>query len=43
MVFLLGSHLFVIAYEEPALRTKFGAEYDGYCARVHRWLPTSIT
>jgi protein-S-isoprenylcysteine O-methyltransferase Ste14 len=43
MAFLLGTHLFVIAYEEPALRTKFGPEYDRYCAQVHRWLPTSIT
>jgi protein-S-isoprenylcysteine O-methyltransferase Ste14 len=40
MALLLVTHLFVIAYEEPTLRVKFGAEYEGYCARVHRWLPT---
>jgi protein-S-isoprenylcysteine O-methyltransferase Ste14 len=32
-------HLFVIAYEEPTLRQKFGAEYLQYCARVRRWIP----
>ena len=30
---------FVLAYEERALRSAFGAEYDAYCARVPRWLP----
>jgi len=32
-------HLFVIAYEEPHLKRVFGAEYEEYCRRVHRWLP----
>lgn len=32
-------HLFVMFYEEPALRRKFGDEYEAYCRRVHRWLP----
>jgi protein-S-isoprenylcysteine O-methyltransferase Ste14 len=31
--------LFVSLYEEPALRRKFGAEYDEYCRRVPRWAP----
>ena len=35
----LGSHLFVIAYEEPKLRCTFGPEYERFCAGVHRWLP----
>jgi protein-S-isoprenylcysteine O-methyltransferase Ste14 len=30
---------FVLFYEEPALRRRFGLEYDGYCRRVPRWLP----
>lgn len=30
---------FVLLYEEPALRRKFGAEYDEYCRTVPRWLP----
>jgi protein-S-isoprenylcysteine O-methyltransferase Ste14 len=32
-------HLFVVFYEEPTLRGKFGAEYEEYCRRVPRWLP----
>ena len=32
-------HLFVLLYEEPTLREKFGAPYEDYCRRVPRWLP----
>jgi protein-S-isoprenylcysteine O-methyltransferase Ste14 len=32
-------NLFVIAYEEPTLRRRFGAEYEAYVRRVHRWIP----
>lgn len=32
-------HLFVVLYEEPALRRTFGEEFDAYCRRVPRWLP----
>jgi protein-S-isoprenylcysteine O-methyltransferase Ste14 len=32
-------HIAVIAYEEPTLRHSYGAEYEGYCANVPRWLP----
>ncbi len=35
----LGVHLFVIVYEEPTLRKKFGAEYEDYCRNVRRWVP----
>ena len=35
----LGVHLFVIFYEEPTLRKKFGAEYEDYCRHVRRWWP----
>lgn len=35
----LGWHLFVVLYEEPTLRRRFGAAYDEYRARVPRWLP----
>jgi protein-S-isoprenylcysteine O-methyltransferase Ste14 len=35
----LGVHLFVVFYEEPTLRKKFGAEYEGYCRNVRRWWP----
>ena len=37
--FFAGVSLFVLLYEEPALRGKFGAEYEEYCRRVPRWLP----
>jgi protein-S-isoprenylcysteine O-methyltransferase Ste14 len=36
---LLGFHLFVTLYEEPALRRRFGASYEDYCRTVPRWLP----
>jgi protein-S-isoprenylcysteine O-methyltransferase Ste14 len=39
-LFVLASHLFVVCYEEPALRRTFGQEYDAYCGRVRRWWPT---
>lgn len=35
----LGVHLFVLFYEEPTLRRKFGADYEAYCRNVRRWLP----
>ncbi|HUB83800.1 MAG TPA: isoprenylcysteine carboxylmethyltransferase family protein [Bryobacteraceae bacterium] len=38
MVWLLV-HLFVLVYEEPALRRTFGAEYQEFCAKVPRWIP----
>src|SRR6201996_7649685 len=36
---VLGVHLFVMFYEEPTLRGKFGAEYEEYCRNVRRWIP----
>jgi protein-S-isoprenylcysteine O-methyltransferase Ste14 len=35
----VGFHVFVVLYEEPALRRRFGAEYEAYCRRVPRWWP----
>lgn len=37
--FWLILHLFVMLYEEPTLRDKFGADYEEYCRRVWRWIP----
>lgn len=37
---LLVVNLFVIGYEEPALRRRFGASYVRYTERVGRWLPS---
>ncbi len=31
--------LFVVFYEEPTLRKKFGTDYEEYCRNVHRWRP----
>jgi protein-S-isoprenylcysteine O-methyltransferase Ste14 len=33
-------HLFVVGYEEPALRDTFGDPYVRYCKQVQRWWPT---
>jgi protein-S-isoprenylcysteine O-methyltransferase Ste14 len=35
----LAVHLFVLFYEEPTLRGKFGADYEQYCRNVDRWRP----
>jgi protein-S-isoprenylcysteine O-methyltransferase Ste14 len=35
----IGVHIFVILYEEPILKRKFGAAYEDYCQRVPRWIP----
>ena len=35
----LAFHLFVVLYEEPALRGRFGEQYASYCRRVPRWIP----
>jgi len=35
----LGVHLFVVFYEEPTLRGKFGKDYEEYRRHVRRWWP----
>jgi protein-S-isoprenylcysteine O-methyltransferase Ste14 len=35
----LVCHLFVVLYEEPNLRRRFGAAYDEYRRSAGRWLP----
>ena len=32
-------HSFVVGYEEPGLRARFGAPYEDYLKRVPRWIP----
>jgi len=32
-------HLFVVFYEEPTLRKKFGSSYEDYYREVRRWIP----
>lgn len=36
VIFILF-HLFVLFYEEPHLRRKYGKPYEEYCKRVPRW------
>jgi protein-S-isoprenylcysteine O-methyltransferase Ste14 len=38
-VFFACVNLFVIGYEEPALRARFGESYDEYRRHVRRWIP----
>jgi protein-S-isoprenylcysteine O-methyltransferase Ste14 len=35
----IGVHSFVVLYEEPTLKRKFGAAYEDYLKRVPRWIP----
>lgn len=32
-------HVFVLTYEEPMLRRRFGPDYLAYCKAVPRWIP----
>ncbi len=38
-IFFVVSHLFVVYYEEPALKRKFGEAYVSYNQTVNRWWP----
>jgi protein-S-isoprenylcysteine O-methyltransferase Ste14 len=40
VVVAVAFDLFIRFYEEPHLRKVFGAEYEEYCRRVRRWLPS---
>jgi len=37
--FITLAHLFVLVYEEPALKAQFGESYSEYKRSVNRWLP----
>lgn len=39
MIVFLAFHVFVIYYEEPNLKRKFGASYESYLKKVPRWIP----
>ena len=39
LAFFFIAHIFVVAYEEPALTARFGASYLNYKTSVQRWLP----
>jgi protein-S-isoprenylcysteine O-methyltransferase Ste14 len=38
----VGYHFVVRYYEEPALSSRFGQQYEQYCRAVPRWLPRLI-
>jgi len=40
VVWFVWVNVFVIAYEEPSLRRRFGASYEEYTRRVGRWIPS---
>ena len=40
-VFISLAYLFVVFYEEPALRRQFGESYERYLRTVGRWIPRS--
>jgi protein-S-isoprenylcysteine O-methyltransferase Ste14 len=39
LVFWGCAHLFVLYYEEPTLKKKFGLSYENYLLAIPRWLP----
>ena len=39
LVFFLAVNLFVMFYEEPNLRARFGESYERYTQQVGRWVP----
>ncbi|HWC19360.1 MAG TPA: isoprenylcysteine carboxylmethyltransferase family protein [Terriglobales bacterium] len=36
---IVAVNIFILAYEEPILKRKFGGDYEKYCRNVHRWMP----
>ncbi len=41
IVWFVAANLFVLGYEEPALRRQFGSDYERYASTVGRWFPKS--
>jgi len=39
LTFSILTHLFIVFYEEPTLRKKFGASYEEYYRSIPRWIP----
>jgi protein-S-isoprenylcysteine O-methyltransferase Ste14 len=38
-VLWMSFQIFVLSYEEPSLRRRYGEQYDKYCTAVRRWWP----
>jgi protein-S-isoprenylcysteine O-methyltransferase Ste14 len=41
VIWFVAVNLFVMGYEEPTLRRRFGESYERYTRDVRRWLPRS--
>ncbi|HKG52723.1 MAG TPA: isoprenylcysteine carboxylmethyltransferase family protein [Anaerolineales bacterium] len=39
LCYAIAFHILIVVFEEPILRTKFGAVYEEYLNQVPRWLP----
>lgn len=39
IAFFFGEYFFIIRAEEDFLRSRFGAVFDDYCAKVPKWVP----
>lgn len=39
ILWILSANIFIIYFEEPSLRKRFGSTYDNYCKTVMRWTP----
>ncbi len=39
IVWFIAANVFVLGYEEPTLRRRFGSSYERYTQEVGRWLP----
>jgi protein-S-isoprenylcysteine O-methyltransferase Ste14 len=35
----IGVHIFIVLYEEPTLKKRFGTAYEDYLQQVPRWIP----
>jgi protein-S-isoprenylcysteine O-methyltransferase Ste14 len=43
VIWFVAVNLFVIGYEEPTLRRRFGDSYERYTRQVGRWIPTFLS
>jgi len=39
LLWILFANIFIICFEEPTLRKRFGTTYEYYCKTVKRWTP----
>ena len=42
LCFVVGIHLFLVRWEEPALRRRFGDDYVAYTRHVPRWIGAKL-